>query len=417
MRRPATKSKPTPTRVSSAVTARARFPAWLPAALLALVTLALYWPATGHAFVNLDDDVYVLDNPHVTAGLTSEGLKWAFFKPDVSFGYWHPLTLLSHMLDCQLYGLNPWGHHLTSVLLHALNAALVFVWLRQMTGATWRSLWVAAVASVMSFVLSKHAGALAAPEELSLGARTGNALISYCHYLGKMFWPTDLAVFYPHPAHWPLAKVLLAGGFLLGLSGLLFAARRRSPFLLMGWLWFAGTLAPVIGLVQVGEIALADRYTYIPSLGVLILSVWGAYELTRRWRPGVMAFSVGGSAAILLCLVLTRQQLGHWQGSEALFRHALEVTENNPLAHNNLGAALLNQGQIEEATRQLQEAIRLKPAFADAHNNLGNALAKQGQIAEAILQFQEALRLNPDYAQARNNLARALRTNPALAGR
>ena len=180
-------------------------------------------------------------------------------------------------------------------------------------------------------------------ENLPLGARVGNALISYCRYLGKLFWPTDLAVFYPHPGHWPLGKVLLAGGLILGISVLVFVRRRRYPFLLMGWLWFVGTLVPVIGLVQVGGQAMADRYTYLPSLGVLILAIWGAYELTRRWRYQVMALSVAGSAAIVLCLGLTRQQLGYWKDSETLFRHALEVTENNYLAHNNLGVALAQE--------------------------------------------------------------------------
>jgi tetratricopeptide (TPR) repeat protein len=557
MRKPAPPSKPAPAKASAPVVAGPPFPVWLIAALLALVTIALYWPATGHAFVNLDDDLYVLDNPHVTTGLTSEGLKWAFFRPDVSFGYWHPLTLLSHMLDCQLFGLNPWGHHLTSVLLHALNAVLVFGWLRQMTGATWRSLLVAALfalhplrvesvawvaerkdvlsacfgllalvfyaryaqvqsqppesrntfhvsrftfhvslfyllslsffalgllskpmlvtwpfvlllldywplrrfalrtqnsklktllpllweklpffalaagASVLTFVLSKHAGALAAVESLPLGARAGNALISYCRYLGKLFWPTDLAVYYPHPGHWPLAKVLLAGGLLVGLSGLFWVQQRRFPFLLMGWLWFVGMLVPAIGLVQVYGFAMADRYTYIPSLGVLILAVWGGYELARRWRPALIALSVAGSAAIVLWLVVTRQQLGYWKDSESLFRHALEVTENNDFAHNNLGAALSEKGQIDEphhgsaalalglgaalsekgqideAIRQYQEALRLKPGYAYAHNNLGTALRNKGQLDDAIRQYQEALRLKPDYAEACYNLGTA----------
>ena len=146
-----------------------------------------------------------------------------------------------------------------------------------------------------------------------------------------MFWPTDLAVFYPHPGHWPLGKVLLAGGVILGLSVLVWVQRRRYPYLLIGWLWYCGTLVPVSQVIQTGAHAMADRWTYLPSLGVLILTVWGAYELTRRWRYQALALSVAGGAAIVLCLALTRQQIGYWRDSEALFRHALEVTENNYL--------------------------------------------------------------------------------------
>ena len=531
------------------------------AALLVLVTIALYWPATGHEFVNYDDKQYVLDNTHVISGLTLENARWAFGN-----GYaanWHPVTWLSHMLDCQLFGLSPWGHHLTNVLLHAINAALVFALLQQMTGSPLRSLFVAALfavhplrvesvawvaerkdvlsgffgllalifyvrytrrrssvegrepkaqgvpalaprpatldyvlalcffalglmskpmlvtwpfvmllldywplgrfkpgrtprlltekilflalaaaESVVTFAVQKRGGSVMAAENLPLIARGGNALVSYCRYLGKLFWPTDLAVFYPHPGHWPVAKVLLAGGLLLGISVLLFVQRRRSPASLMGWLWFIGTLVPVAGLLQVGDQAMADRYTYIPSLGVLIVAIWGAYELTRGWRHHVIALPVAGSVAIVLCMVLTRQQLGYWKDSEALFRHALEVTEDNYIAHNglgvalykkgqvdeaighyreavrlepndslardNLGLALVTNGQIDEAISQHQEALRLKPDNAGAHYNLGNALARKGQIDGAISQFQESLRLKPDDAAVHNNLGNAL---------
>jgi tetratricopeptide (TPR) repeat protein len=267
---------------------------------------------------------------------------------------------------------------------------------------------LAVAASVVTFMVQKHGGAVAAVEWVPLGARGGNALISYHRYLGKLFWPTDLAVFYPHPGYWPLAKVLLAGGLILGITVFLVVKRRRYPFLLIGWLWFVGTLVPVIGLVQAGAQAMADRYTYIPSLGVLVFAIWGAYELTRRWHYGVIALSVAGGAAIVLCLSLTRQQLEHWQDTETLFRHAIAVTENNHLAHKVLGAALDMQGRTEEAIQQFQEAIRLKPGYADAHNSLGAALAKKGQIDEAIRQYQEAIRLRRDHAEAHNNLGVAL---------
>jgi tetratricopeptide (TPR) repeat protein len=555
MRKPAIKSKPAPVRTPASETVRPRIPVWLLAVLLMLVTIALYWPATSHDFVNYDDNLVVTSNVHVQNGLTLENLKWAFFNPVNSI--WHPLTVMSHMLDSQLFGLKPWGHHLMNVLFHALNAALVFGLLRQLSGAVWRSLLVAALfavhplhvesvawvaerkdvlsgffgllslifyvryaqrrsrvesresnarssnlaldfrhwaldyclalfffalglmskpmlvtwpfvmllldywplrrfelstlnssarhsdlsrqsaaaaeatagqlstiwrlvrekipffalavaTSIVTFVVQKQTGALAVGETIPLGARVGNALVSYCRYLGKLFWPTDLAVFYPHSGYWPLEQVLLAGGLILGITALFIVKRGRYPFLLMGWLWFCGTLVPVIGLVQVGGQAMADRYTYIPSLGVLILTIWGAYELTRPWQHRMIMLSVAGGAAIVLCLGLTRQQLGYWQDSETLFRHALAVTENNYLAYNNLGVALDKQDQTDEAIRQYQEAIRLKPGYAEAHNNLGVVLDKQDQTDEAIRQYQEAIRLEPDYANAHNNLGFAL---------
>jgi protein O-mannosyl-transferase len=537
MHRPKTKSNPAPAKASTPVLSRLHIPVWLLAALLALVTMALYWPATSHGFVSYDDGLYVTENPHVQGGLNWEGVKWAFVNPVAS--NWHPMTMLSHMLDCQLFGLNPRGHHLTSVLLHAANTVLVFLLLRGLTGALWRSVLVAALfgwhplhvesvawvaerkdvlstffglltliaytryarrvtgdqpspgygsagrcqvtrtasfwsrvtchvspyyflalfffacglmskpmlvtlpfvlllldywplerfkpgrawrlvmekipffvlaagMSVVTFMVQKYDGTMKMVQNLPLGARSGNALISYCRYLGKLFWPVDLAVFYPHPGFWPMERVVLAGGLILGLTVLLIVKRRRYPFMLMGWLWYCGMLVPVIGLVQVGEQAMADRYAYIPSLGVLILAVWGAYELTRRWRHHEAALSVAGFAAIILCLGLTRQQVGYWQDDETLFRHAIEVTENNYFAHNNLGSVLGRKGQTDEAIRQFQEAIRLRPDGAEARYNLGSAFLEEGQTDEAINQFQEAIRLKPDFAEAHYNLGAAL---------
>jgi len=531
---PASESPPAPEAVLP------RIPVWLLAVLLVLVTIAVYWPATRCDFINFDDPTYVTANPHVQGGLKWESVKWAFLNPVAN--NWNPLTVISHMLDCQVCGLNPWGHHLISVLFHALNAALVFALLRQLTGAVWQSLlvaalfsvhplhvesvaWIserkdvlstffgllslifytryaqnkqalspqpstlnytmalfflalglmskpmlvtwpfvmllldywplgrlrttdhglqrglrttdygpqrlrrgeaerrrltpllleklpffvlAAVASYVTFVVQKHTGALVASETLPLGARVGNAMVSYCCYLGKVFWPTELAVFYPHSGYWPLEQVLLAGGSILGVTVLCIVNRGQYPFLLMGWLWYCGTLVPVIGLVQVGGQAMADRYAYMPSLGVLLLVVWGVCELTQRWKCRVTTLLMAGVAAIVLCLRLTQQQLRYWKDSEALFRHALAVTENNYLAHNNLGVALDQKGKINEATRQYREAIRLKPDYAEAHSNLGVALDKKDQIDEAIRQYQEAIRLKPDYSNVYNNLGFAL---------
>jgi tetratricopeptide (TPR) repeat protein len=543
-----TKSSATRTRVSTAATVWSRFPVWLMAVLLVVVTIAVFWPATRCSFINFDDDLYVYQNAHLQSGLSWEGVKWAFRNTEQA-EYWAPLMWLSHIVGWQLFGLHPWGHHLINVLLHAANTALVFLVFRRMTGATWRSAalaalfglhplrvesvaWVterkdvlsgffgllalmayaryaegrrrqpggrgsssgvacrwslshlpasifyllclflfalglmskpmlvtwpfvlllldywplgrlepvppnsrlstvlrlvgekipffvlAALSSVVTLVVQRQGGTMAGAESLSLGARVGNGLISYCRYLGKLFWPTDLAVYYPHPGQWPLEEVLLASGLLLGISALLFLGRRRYPFLLMGWLWFVGTLVPNIGLVQAGGVAMAVRFTYIPAIGVLTLVLWGAYEVAGRRRYGAVALSVAGGAAIVLCAALTQQQIGYWRDSETLFRRALAVTRDNWLAHNNLGNALESKGETGEAIAQYQEAVRLRPSYAKAHNNLGVALDRQGQTDEAIRQYQEAVRLKPDYIKARINLGAAFgqkgRTDEAI---
>ena len=571
------------------------------AVLLALVTLAVYWPATRCDFIEFDDPYYISGNPQVQGGLTWQSFKWAWVTPVAD--NWHPLTVLSHMLVCQVCGVKPWGHHLANVVLHALNAALVFAVLQRMTGARWRSLlvaglfalhplrlesvvWVserkdvlsaffgllsliayaryaqgreksevrnpksegkpkseprspkaeargrwslshlpssifyllslfcyalglmskpmlvtwpfvmllldywplgrmqkaegrtqnaasgdtqrvprttphvsrftfhvplllvleklpfftlAALGSVATFLAQQHGVSLASGAGVPLGARVGNALISYCRQLGHEFWPTRLAVFYPHPGKWPLAQVLLAGGLVLVISVAAWVQRRRQPYLLVGWLWFVGMLVPVIGLVQSGGQAMADRHTYLPSLGLLLLVVWGAGELMQgksevrspksedgdpqhapRNTPHVsrtrvqsqfanrqsqILLWVAGSLAIIGCLGLTRHQLGYWQDGETLFRHALEVTGDNYVARNCLAVALLNKGQIADSITQSSQAIRLKPNDSLAYNNLGVALLRSGQTGEAIHQFQQALWLKPDYAEARKNLA------------
>ncbi|MGO8927791.1 MAG: tetratricopeptide repeat protein [Limisphaerales bacterium] len=548
------------------------------AAFLVLVTIAIYWPVMRHDFVNYDDPVYVTDNPHVRAGLTWKGLVWAFGRVHGDQTYWHPLTWVSHMVDCQLYGLKPGGHHLTSVLLHAANTVLVFLVFRRMTGAYWRcvtlaalfalhplqvdsvawvaerktllsaffwllSLWayvryaelhrpksnvqtpksefqspkskvqslgfrvqspashitdhgsritrhpslfyvlslffmacglmckpvlvtlpfvlllldywplqrfqlstlnaqrstppplrglelkppdsklkvllpllwekfpffaLAVASSVITILAHQALGLLDPVSSLPWDARVENALVSYVRYLGKIFWPSRLAVLYPYPTAWPMWEVVTCALLLLAISGFLLGTARSRPWLFVGWFWFLGTLVPFIGLVQAGAQAMADRFTYVPALGMFVAMIWGLHGLAKRGRYQQNGLLAAGAAAIVLCLLLTPRQLGHWKNSETLFEHALEVTENNHIAHDSLGSALLKKGQIDEAIWEFQEAIRLKPDFVLPYNHLGMALDKKGQIDEAIRELQEAIRLKPDYDVAHNNLGSAL---------
>jgi Flp pilus assembly protein TadD len=242
---------------------------------------------------------------------------------------------------------------------------------------------------------------LAAPPAL---LRLENALVAYARYVGKTFWPVKLAVPYVNPGHW---SWLVVGGSVLVVAGVCLGVLwlgRRQPVLLVGWCWFLGTMIPVIGLTQGWGSFMADRFTYVPSIGVLILTVWGVCELIRGRPDRLAVLSVAGGAAIVLCLALTRQQIGYWRDSEALFRHAVEVTDNNDRAYNCLGVALDQKGHLDEAIRQFQEALRVEPDHPIAHYNLGIALDKKGQTDEAIRQFREAVRLNPRYVEAHYNL-------------
>jgi Flp pilus assembly protein TadD len=508
--------KPVPAMTSGSVTAGSPLPVWLTALSLAMVTVAVYWPVTGHDFINLDDGLYVCGNAHVKSGLNWRSITWAFCN--LKAGFWHPLTWLSILADCQLYGLRPWGHHLTSVLLHAASTGVLFLALKQLTGATWRSAFVAALfglhplhiesvawvserkdvlsgffwmltllmyaryaqqsrircpGSKVSYVLAllffacglmskpmvvtlplmlllldwwplrrfspsnindhrttvrrliwekvpflaaafvcgvvtiyaaRGAGALGTETQVPLGGRVQNAFLSYAAYLQQTFWPTDLAVFYPYPEVLPAWRAAGAGLLGMMISALLLRGARRLPYLAVGWTWYVVTLLPVIGLIPVGEFSRADRFTYVPLVGVFLMLAWVAFELTKGWRHHVIVLLVAGCAAIGLCGAWTRQQLGYWNNSETLFRHALAVTENNYMAHNCLGAALDEKGQLDEAIRQYQEAVRLQPNCVQAHFNLGIALGKKGQLDEAIRQYQEVIRLQPGSTTAHNNL-------------
>ena len=489
-----------------------------------LLALLVYWPATHCGFINFDDDLYVTANPRVQSGLTVESIKSAFLVPVAS--NWHPVTMLSHMMDCQLFGLNPWWPHTVNVLLHALNSALVFVLLREMTGAAWRSAAVAALfavhplhvesvawvserkdvlstffsllslifyaryaqlerekqsevisknhasflrrrdvcyglaflflllglmskamlvtwpfvmllldywplgrarpghmkrliiekmpffalvvaASIMTMAVQQHAGAVALGGQLPFSARCENALISYCRYLGMLFWPVNLAVFYPLPGHWPIVEILMAAIALTVISVVVLLLRKRYAFLAVGWFWFVGTLLPVIGLIQAGDQALADRYMYIPSIGFFVLIIWGVYEMTSRWKEQTMVLSIAGTVTAFLCISTTSQQLGYWKDSETLFRHALDVTTDNYVADNNLAVVLEARGEFDEAMSRLQEAIRLKPYDVPAIFNLGNVYYATVQYDEAISEYRDALRLDPNNPDIHLNLGNA----------
>lgn len=513
--------------------------------LFGLVVCA-FLPAVRNGFINLDDGVYVYDNDHVKSGLTWENIRWA--STTLYFGIWHPLTWVSHMLDCQWFGLRPGGHHLTSVLLHAANAVLLFVVLRRMTSALWRPAlvaaffglhplhvesvaWVAERKDVLStffvmltlwaytryvewrrqnaecrppltpptphpppttlhvsrltfrasafyflalfffalglmskpmvvtlplvlllvdywplrrfelstltsqpstilrllveklpFVMaallvswltlrSAHQeGWTASVAHYPLTDRIANATLSYAGYCLEVFWPANLAVYYPLPATFPAWSVAGATLLLLGISVVAVFAARRVPFVIVGWLWYLATLLPVIGLIiQLASYSRADRYTYVPLIGLFLSLVWGGWELVSRWRrPARACVAAAVAAALVLCVAQTRQQLGYWKDAESLFRHALAVTPDNWMAHNNVGTALYRQGRDEEAIRHFQECVRLQPRFASAHLNLGNAFHRIGRDDESIRAYQIGLELKPDEAEAQHSLATLL---------
>jgi protein O-mannosyl-transferase len=495
--------------------------------LLVALTGALYSPVKSHPFINFDDDSYITNNSHVRAGLTWSTFVWAWTATDSS--NWHPLTWLSHALDCQLYGLNPAGHHLTSVLLHCLNVGLLFFLLVRITGKTGRSGMVAAlfalhpfnvesvawvaerknVLSTLFFLLALGAygwyarrpnfqryllvsamfalGLASKPmvitipfvfllldfwplrriqgwspqpampglkgrknrnmqeqvspaessfsvaqlpftslvlEKLPLLAfsvgsavitliaqgtavrsftripflpRLENAVSSYALYVWKAFWPAQFALFYPHPLHrltgWQTGLALL---FLAGVSALVWQQRSARPYLATGWLWYVGTMVPVIGIVQVGDQAMADRYAYLPLIGIFVMVIWSAAD----WADA-SAFSrplSGAVAATVLAILafLTWRQIGYWRSREELWTHTLQVTDHNPVAENNLADALRTLGRLDEALAHSQYATQLQPNDPTFRVNLGSALAESGRLRDAIQEYTVAIQLSSD---------------------
>ena len=498
--------------------------------LIALITAGVYWPVAKQGFINFDDPDYVSGNPRVQAGLTLGSVQWAFTSFYAS--NWHPLTWLSHMLDCQIYGLRPGGHHVTSLLLHVVNSLLLFGLLKRLTGAFWRSalvaalfalhplhvesvawvserkdvlsafffmltLWayaryaevqspkskvqslnsgvwyvaalvlfalglmskpmlvtlpfvlllldywplgrfqlatakpplpataqrvtltriavekipffaLSALSCVLTFLVQRACGAMIPLAKTPFELRVANALVAYARYLGKTFWPAKLAVFYPY-SHLSVDSWQVMGAALLLLIATvaIVLAARKQPCLLIGWLWFLGTLVPVIGLVQVGKQALADRYTYLPHIGLFILIVWGSAAVIARLRRPRLISVVAAGLAVAGCGIITSRQLSYWRDTKTLFQHAVAVTSRNFVAYAVVGNALVEEGKLPEAIEQCRKSLEIAPDYPEAHNTLGNIYGKQGKYDEAIASYRAAA-TDLSYADPRNGMADVL---------
>jgi Flp pilus assembly protein TadD len=264
------------------------------------------------------------------------------------------------------------------------------------------------VSSVVTFLVQQRAGAVAELEGYPMGHRVANAVVSYVAYLGKTFWPTALAIIYPYPPSLPAWSTLGSLALLIGVSVVAVLWARRHPYLPVGWFWYLGMLVPVIGLVQVGSQAMADRYTYMPSIGVFIVLTWGGHDLLARWRYRHIARPAAAALALLVCAIVAGVQVGYWKSTASVWARAIAVTRDNFLVHYHLAGHLVQNGQTREALPHYVEALRINPAFMAARNNLGVTLASLGRIDEAIGHYTELIRLHPTYAEARNNLASAL---------
>ncbi|HSY17954.1 MAG TPA: tetratricopeptide repeat protein [Candidatus Acidoferrales bacterium] len=477
---------------------------------LAVVIFAVFGQALHFGFVNLDDDLYVTENPLVKAGLTAHGLAQVFTQPMCSF--YHPFTMITLMLDAQIYGENAGGYHLTNLLIHAVTSIILFLALRQMTGTLWSSAfiatmfavhplhvesvaWVAERKDVMgglffaltlwayvryaqkpfSFVrylamlalfavgllckptivtlpcvmllldfwpLNRMRGetsgvsfkavrllivekiplflmvvvacimtivaegkTITPPGKLPLSLQLENVAVSYGTYFARTFWPAGLTPYYPYPQHglpaWEIAGSLILLG-VVSITALLLW--RRRPYLLVGWLWYLGMLVPMIGLFQVGGFARADRFTYLPQIGLGLMIAFATADLTATWggRRKILA----GAMAVMVALLAVGswRQTSFWRDSETLWRHTLDCNPENSFAHNSLGAALSLGGHPAEAIDQFQSALDLNPGLAEAHYNLAVALSAQNRTDEAVQSYQKAIALKPGYAEAENNL-------------
>ena len=525
--------------------------------LLIMATSLVYWQVKRHEFVNFDDGIYVSENQNVKSGLSPSSIKWAFGFTDIA--YWHPLTWLSHMLDVQLYGLKPGLHHTTNLIIHILNALLLFIVLKRMTGDFWQSGFVAAlfalhpinvesvawvaerknvlstffwmltllayghyskrpgtsryvltlalftmglmskpflvtmpfvllmldfwplgrirlartqsdnasgpirlklegtsisslvieklpflVLAVISVILSilsfQQHGDLLSNQAIPFHLRVANAIVSYMGYIGKAVWPHKLAVFYPYPDGIPVWLTVVTALWLISTTVVMIYKIQRFAYLAVGWLWYIVTLGPSLGLIQAGLWpAMADRWAYIPLIGIFIIAAWGVPELAVRWRHRRVGLAAGAMVVLFALSTVTSLQVRYWANNFSLYRHALDVTHNNDVAHNNLGAALYLSGNIDEAlvhfiqalrivpedkaatdnlftalsvygknndpVTNLEKLIRVYPQDPSLHFILGNLHKRSGNLDKAIEQYQQALAINPAFLGAINNLA------------
>jgi tetratricopeptide (TPR) repeat protein len=478
--------------------------------VLALGTMALYWPVTRHQFILFDDEQYVTANPHVTTGLSRANFVWAFQNTEAA--NWHPLTWLSHQLDCTLFGQNAGAHHFVSLLFHVTNTLLVFAFLRGTTGALWRSAFVAAffawhplhvesvawaserkdvlstffflltlisyacftnwskvqspkskifyllalgcfalglmskpmvvtlpfvlllldfwplqrfslsnlhrpilsrllvekipffalafAGCVVTYLVQKSNGAVS---PVSTASHVENVLLTYVRYLSKTFWPAGLSIIYPYRYSWPMVFVLGTATLLVIWSALLICRAKKNPPLAVGWLWFLGTLVPTIGVVQVGAQSMADRYMYIPSIGLFIVVVWGANDLINRWPEKGKFLPLAGAVALVGCLGVTSIQISYWRDSVTIFLHAIEVTTDNYVAENCLGKAFDQSGRPDRALALYVDAVKIEPRYPQSQFNLALCLSAFGRTNEALEHLQIAARLeqqDPDIQYA-----------------
>jgi tetratricopeptide (TPR) repeat protein len=499
--------------------------------VLVILVLAVYWPVQNYEFVNYDDNHYVTDNYLTQAGLTYQGIIKTF--TDIHTSNWHPLTLMSHMLDWQLYRGNSGGHHWTNVVIHILNTVLLFLLIRNLTGAIWRSAFVAALFAIhpinvesvawvaerknvlstffwiltmlsyvwyvkqpnwkrylpvffsfalglmskpmlvtLPFVLllldywplnrttmttadahqadasllhikretvsflilekiplfvltaisicitiyaAQSERTIASLERTTFIQQINNAIFSYVVYLKKLFWPVDLAVFYPYVdiAIW---QVLVSATFLVAITIFAIKYFRRYPYLLVGWFWYLGTLVPVIGIVQVGAQAMADRYAYVPFIGLFIIIAWGGYQVLSKIRYAKVLTALVATFIVMMFAAATYSQVKVWKNSVTLFEDTLKSNPDNYLAYNVLGLEAVNRGEHELALSYYYMALKINPRFDPAYNNTGNLLIKMGRPYDAIRNYEKALKINKMSVEAHYNLGVALLQENYLEG-